>query len=70
MNVLNKKTIKQYFEELPDDIKPLALKNLDVDPNKKCDSMFEALDYGFDWEESPEGIEFWENIWRQYYTKQ
>ena len=54
------KTIKEWFETLPIDIKDMALKNMYVVRSEEISpDAATALSRGFIWERSPEGDDFW-----------
>lgn len=58
------KTIRAWFEELPDDIKEKAFKNTKKhDLSGKSNSLSNALGASFRWSETPEGYDYWENIY-------
>lgn len=60
------KTIREWFEGLPDGYKELALSNLENFPiDSGCrgaSSLTDALDSGFWWEDTPEGQDFWDAV--------
>lgn len=64
------KTIKDWLQELPEDIKEKALLNYSTeDPSKEDDNydlMSEALFCAFVWSGTPEGHDFWENLYHSY----
>jgi hypothetical protein len=55
------KTTKEWFQELPDGIRELALAN-QVD-NEMEESLTQALLGSFCWGESPEGDSFWAKVY-------
>lgn len=56
------KTIREWLEELPEPYRSEALKNADKD---KLDAMEDLLSHAiaeaFDWEDSPQGFDYWNN---------
>ena len=61
------KTVKEWLEELPDGYMERALKNLDPDLyGTYAGSMTNAISWGFRWDKSPEGIEFWAAVYDYY----
>lgn len=60
------KPIKEWLQELPGGYRERALKNFNPEhaemmrpPRSLCD----ALLYSFDWQDSPEGYNFWSNAY-------
>lgn len=62
------KTIKEWFESIQDpEIRQKALANMDEkEKDRKVGSLKEAIRIGFDWQPSPEGYVFWEDISLNY----
>ncbi len=59
------KTIYDWYQELPDHIRRKALMNARVDIcGIKSDSLYDAIAGAFDWEKTPEGKGYWENVQR------
>ena len=56
------KTVKEWFEELPDGIRDLALANLKN--NGTAVSLSQALAGSFSWDNTAEGIDFWASVYR------
>lgn len=61
------KTIKDWLEELPEGIKEKALLNYKASPQNKekevVGSLSAAISGAFVWIDTPEGHEFWENLY-------
>lgn len=60
------KTVHEWFNELPEEYKELALTN--IDPAKKnisYDTKKEALLFGFAWWKSSEGFVFWDELYKK-----
>lgn len=63
------KTIKEWFQELPDGYRELASKYLaEWHSNNKTISMSEAIKIGFAWEYTHEGCDFWKQV-HDYYNQ-
>lgn len=61
--------IKEYLNQLPDGYRELALANhekLGPRSNGTPESIRDAIDFGFAWEDTPEGRIFWSDV---YYCK-
>lgn len=57
------KTIREWFNELPKPYKEMAIKNLPVNESPvKVTSLREAIVEGFDWDDSPQGNDFWNKV--------
>lgn len=57
------KTIKEWFNDLPEDVREKALKNTNEAVLKqKSINLKMALLGAFTWEFSPEGYEYWKSI--------
>lgn len=58
------KTIRGWLQELPDGYRERALRN--YDPNYHDGSSVNSLSYAisvaFDWEDAPEGYDFWSAV--------
>ena len=61
------KTIKEWFNELPDGYRERALCNL---KEPECEWIVEYMDdalcAGFDWNETSEGVGFWAGLCTHY----
>jgi len=56
------KQIIEWFAELPDGYRELAIKNC-TNPDRVVDKMNYAIDYGItSWKDTPEGFYFWESV--------
>ena len=57
------KTIEEWFLELPEGVKQKALSNLNQEvKDLKVTSLRTALARGFSWNDSPEGLLYWESV--------
>jgi len=62
------KTIKEWFESVADpELRRQLLENYDHefigDPERKCGSLYNAIDYGFAWSQAKHGnIDYWHQI--------
>jgi len=57
------KTIAEWFLELPEGVKQKALSNLNQEvKDLKVTSLRTALARGFSWNDSPEGLLYWESV--------
>ena len=62
------KTAREWFKELPDDIENMAVENvrstvrLDVEQI----SLPDAIISSFNWIETPQGHDFWQNVYDQH----
>jgi len=58
------RTMNEWFEMLPEDIRKSAIANLDdpTDLHRLFSSLDQALTNGFHWTESPEGHGFWSRV--------
>jgi len=60
------KTVRQWFQELPQWFIQLALTNM-TNPDKEVEKMSDALGEGVKkWETTPEGREFWQTLYFNY----
>ena len=59
------KTVRQWFEELPERYRERALKNM-INDDRQVLSMADALDDGFNWHYTPEGRRFWRIVYNFY----
>ena len=55
------KTIKEWFEELPEPYKTQVLTNCKI-PDEIVGSKLEAIAIGFLWSDTPEGEEYWHDV--------
>lgn len=61
------KTIEEWYNELPEDVREKAINNTSESLLKERDESIEdALFGGFTWAETPEGHKYWENIKNNY----
>lgn len=58
------KTVKEWFEELPDGYRERALKNLRYNGEEYCMPL--AICAGFIWLETSEGENFWGQVVNHY----
>lgn len=59
------KTIKEWYADLPTDVKEKALSNLRNDAGEVMTiDLFDAICQGFTWSLTPEGHEYWRDIAR------
>lgn len=56
------KTIKEWFEYLPNDIKRKALNNFDGNEDEILTSLSDAIDGAFNWASTSEGHDYWRSI--------
>ena len=59
------KTVKEWFNELPDGYRELALKNLN-NPEYEAKTMHDAISGGFLWLDTNEGRDFWTELESHY----
>lgn len=61
------KIVKEWFNDLEEPYKKQALENT-VEKSLKiiAESMTEALSSAFYWTDSPQGHDYWSNIFKQY----
>ena len=67
------KTIKEWFNELPDGYRALALKNA-IDFNENvinidCKDICEAMSVAFIWDHTIEGHDFWSKVYDHYFPR-
>lgn len=62
-------TIRQHFEAVTDELLKIQLMaNIDQSKqNDEADELHDAILGGFEWENTREGDEYWENIHHQAY---
>jgi len=56
------KTIREWFNELPNGMMKEALKMCDAG-EVPADKLSEAICQGFTWDESPSGHSYWEGVY-------
>jgi hypothetical protein len=61
------KTVEEWFNDLEEPYKTQALEN-SIEKSLKiiAESMSEALSSGFYWTDSPQGHEYWYNIFKKH----
>lgn len=59
------KPILEWYEELPEPIRSQAIANYDPEfyRDSMAESLVKAIGAGFNWEESPEKDDYWEEIY-------
>ena len=64
------KTIEQWFQELPEPYKTKALTNCQEQStfdwntgDANCNSSSQAIAFGFLWQDTPEGEEYWQEVY-------
>lgn len=61
------KKVKDWYNDLPNDIREKALANTSKDMLETVDdSLVEALSGGFTWSSTEEGHDYWESIVDEY----
>ena len=69
------KTIREWFNELPDPYRTQAINNADSilldnkSVGKNCVSLLDALEKAFIWENSPEDFQYWVNLYKVLKSK-
>lgn len=58
------KTTEEWFNELNEDYKGKALKNM-IDPKSEHYSLAGAISNGFVWSDTPEGKDYWNGVFRE-----
>lgn len=58
------KTIAEYFNELPEDIRNKAFANLEVESSEVVEDAADAIYEGFAWTKTPEGGNFWVEVYK------
>lgn len=58
------KTTQEWFEQLPEDYRGKALKNM-IDPTAEHYSLAGAISNGFVWNDTPEGKDYWNGVFRE-----
>lgn len=56
------KTIKDWFEELPEPYRSEAINNI---RKSEANSLSDALDIGFDWGRTKQGYEYWYKLFEK-----
>lgn len=58
------KTIEEYLNELPQPYKQQALINMEAEEATSLEKdLKDALQFAFVWKESPEGFDYWDNLY-------
>ena len=66
-----RKTVKEWFETLPQPIRSKALNNLDPESaDERTKTLYDALVVGFTWSRTPEGNTHWSKIAVRLYEGQ
>lgn len=61
------KTRLQWFNELPSNISEIAIANSDTGMlTLTCNSMTHAIEGAFFWSDSPEGMQYWKDVYMAY----
>lgn len=58
----NGKTILEWFNELPEPYKSEAIENMDIDGSQMDESIYFALLGAFNWKNSKQGFDYWNNL--------
>ena len=58
------KTTEEWFNELKEDYRAKALKNM-TNPKAEHYSLAGAISNGFAWQETPEGKDYWNGVFRE-----
>lgn len=61
------KTIREWFEELPEPYRTDALDNME-DAEKSVKSMSDAIDYSFVWSRTEQGHDYWSSLRETYHV--
>ena len=67
------KTIEEWFEYLPNDIKQKAINNIEKGnniSNRSVKSLEQAIDASFNWKGTDEGHDYWREISNNAYKGQ
>jgi hypothetical protein len=59
------KTVKQWLEELPEEIRDQAISNTKptlLEQDAIAESLREAISGAFIWDDSPQGHKYWEEV--------
>jgi hypothetical protein len=66
------KTAREWFKELPDDIEKMAVENAEKCPDgiiiddRIFEDLSDAIEGSFTWIETPQGHDFWQNVYDQH----
>lgn len=61
-------TIREWLTTYAHAVGEEALVNADVDYlDYKCSSLHSAINHGFNWSNTPEGFEYWNNLFNKLY---
>jgi hypothetical protein len=58
------KTTEEWFNQLPEDYRDKALKNM-IDPSAQHYTLAGAVSNGFVWDSTPEGKDYWNGVFRE-----
>jgi hypothetical protein len=66
-----KNTVKEWLSEMPEPYRTQALENLQnnngyAGSNNICKSTHSAITYGFLWQTTPQGVDYWRAVWRSF----
>lgn len=66
------KTIKEWFDTLEEPYKTQAIHYAEGKENIPVDSLTSAIFYGFNWEMTEEGVEYWKDVYElpMFHVKQ
>ena len=65
------KTIREWFDELPEPQRSQAIENCDVeDLDLLVDSLLNACLGAFNWKKSPQGHGYWDSIYEELIAKE
>lgn len=60
------KKTKEWLSELPTEVSEKAIANTPANVlDSEADSLKTALFHAFQWDNSPEGFEYWDKIWME-----
>lgn len=62
----DEKTINEWFYNLNNSVRAKALKNMDdqlISGEQKCKSLREAINGAFTWSRTPEGAQYWSELY-------
>lgn len=63
------KTIEQWFNTLSEPVRAQALTNAAGRLHYKEPLILDAFKNGFNWSETPEGLEYWQGVYKQEFDK-
>lgn len=70
MSTTQSKTVREWFNELPEPIRGMALENIFPENEGKIfKSLKDALQLSFWWSETKQDYDFWEYVWFGRYDK-